>query len=93
MIQQGKAYLLDVREDYELEMAALEGAIHIPMGEIPVRFMELPSSLPCLVMCHHGVRSAQVIRYLNQANPGTWINLTGGIDAWSRLVDPDVPRY
>jgi adenylyltransferase/sulfurtransferase len=93
MIRQGKAYVLDVREGYELDLAALEGAIHIPMGEIPVRLMELPTSLPCLVMCHHGMRSAQVIRYLNQANPGTWINLTGGIDAWSRLVDPDVPRY
>ena len=93
MIQQGKAYVLDVREDDELDMAALEGAIHIPMGEIPTRWAELPTSLTCIVMCHHGMRSAQVIRYLNQANPGTWINLTGGIDAWSRLVDPDVPRY
>ena len=93
MIQQGKAYVLDVREDYEVDLAALEGVIHIPMGEIPERWVELPTSLPCIVMCHHGMRSAQVIRYLNQAGSGTWINLTGGIDAWSRMVDPDIPRY
>lgn len=93
MISQGKAYLLDVREAFELDLAALDGAIHIPMGEIPTRHTELPTALPCIVMCHHGMRSAQVIRFLHQANPGTWINLTGGIDAWSRLVDPDVPRY
>ena len=93
MIQNGKAYVLDVREAYELDMSALEGVIHIPMGEIPVRFGELPTSLPCIVMCHHGMRSAQVIRYLNQVSSGTWINLTGGIDAWSREVDPGIPRY
>lgn len=93
MIQNGKAYVLDVREAYELDMSALEGVIHISMGEIPARFGELPTALPCIVMCHHGMRSAQVIRYLNQVSSGSWINLTGGIDAWSREVDPGIPRY
>ena len=93
MFQNGKAYVLDVREAYELDMSALEGVIHIPMGEIPARFGELPTALPCIVMCHHGMRSAQVIRYLNQVSSGSWINLTGGIDAWSREVDPGIPRY
>lgn len=48
---------------------------------------------PILCICHHGVRSAQVVAFLEHAGYGSVYNLAGGIDAWSARVDPAVPRY
>jgi adenylyltransferase/sulfurtransferase len=85
--------MLDVREAEELAIARLVGAVHIPMGEIPGRLHEIDPDAEIVVMCHHGVRSAQVASFLAQRDFVRVINLTGGIDAWSQTVDPTVPRY
>lgn len=89
--------LLDVREPVEFEHAAIHvpGAttLHIPMGEIPRRLGELPSAQPILCICHHGMRSAQVVAFLERAGCDPVYNLAGGIDAWSLRVDTSVPRY
>lgn len=84
--------LLDVREDEELKIAAIPGTIHIPMGEITRRFGEITPDRPIAVLCHHGVRSAQVAAFLT-ANGLDAFNVAGGIDAWSQRVDPGVRRY
>lgn len=89
--------LLDVREPWELETARLEvpGAtlVAIPMNELPARLAELDRSRLILGLCHHGVRSRQCVAFLlQQGYPHTY-NIAGGIDAWSRDVDPLVPRY
>ena len=87
-------YLLDVREEDEWDFARIEGAIHIPMSEIPSKLAMLPKGSTGLVLCHHGMRSAQVIVYLQQQAGFKHVyNLAGGIDAWSRRIDPDIPRY
>lgn len=87
-------YLLDVREEDEWDFARIEGAIHIPMNEIPGKLADLPKASKGLVLCHHGMRSASVIVYLQQeAGFKQLYNLAGGIDAWSRRIDPDIPRY
>ncbi len=86
--------VLDVREDYELDLAKLEGAIHIPMGMIPQNIHLIPRDLSIAVMCHHGMRSASVIRYLQQEHQfKNLYNVTGGIEAWAREVDGSVGRY
>lgn len=89
--------LLDVREPVEFRHAAIHvpGAttLHIPMGEVPQRLAELPPTQPILCICHHGMRSAQVVAFLERAGHGPVYNLAGGIDAWSQHVDPGVPRY
>lgn len=85
--------LLDVREAWELELAHVPDATHIPMAEIPARHAELDSGLPTAVICHSGVRSARVAAYLEQMGFETVVNVAGGIDAWSVDVDPSVPRY
>lgn len=85
--------LLDIREPWELELARLDGAVHIPMGEIPGRLGELDRDRPVVVMCHHGVRSRQVAMFLEQSGFARVLNLAGGIDAWSMEVDPDVASY
>lgn len=84
---------LDVREGWEVETAAVAGAIHIPMGEIPARWAEFDPARPIVVMCHHGRRSAVVGMLLERNGFKDVINLAGGIAAWSQDVDPEVPTY
>jgi rhodanese-related sulfurtransferase len=85
--------LLDVREPDELAAAAVAGARHIPMAEIPQRLDELPRDVELVVMCHSGGRSARVVRFLEQLGFDNAVNLAGGIDAWSTRIDPSVPSY
>ena len=85
--------LLDVREPHELAVAAIDESIHIPMAQIPDRLAELDPENTIVVMCHGGVRSMQVAGFLARQGFPNVINLDGGIDAWSREVDPEIPRY
>jgi rhodanese-related sulfurtransferase len=85
--------MLDVREPEEIQIAELPGAIHIPMNDIPARLSELDRDAQWVVVCHHGIRSAQVAMYLAQMGFTRVANLRGGIEEWSLTVDPAVPRY
>jgi rhodanese-related sulfurtransferase len=85
--------LLDVREHVELELAAVSGAMHIPMREIPARLAELDRDATVVVMCHSGARSLRVAEYLSGNGFRQVFSLRGGIDAWSTEIDPQVPRY
>lgn len=89
--------LVDVREPWELAQASLqlEGAttLHIPMGEVPARLDEIDRSHLVVCLCHHGMRSLQVVAFLSRQGYPSVYNLAGGIDAWSTTVDPAVPRY
>jgi len=85
--------LLDVREPEEVALVRLDGAVHIPMGEIPGRLHELDPDADIVVYCHHGIRSANVAAFLLRRDFASVANLSGGIDAWSLTVDPSLPRY
>lgn len=85
--------LLDVREGWEWQAARLEGATLIPMGTIASRRGELDPAAEYLVYCHHGARSAAVVAWMREQGFAHATNLAGGIDRWSREVDPRVPRY
>jgi rhodanese-related sulfurtransferase len=85
--------LLDVREEWEHQIARLEGATLIPLGELPRRAGELDPDKPLVVYCHHGVRSYQAVLWLRQEGFPLAQNLAGGIDRWSQVVDPAVVRY
>ena len=85
--------VLDVREPWELATARLPGTLDIPMREIPARLSDIPSNRAVVCLCHHGMRSAQVALFLQRQGYTDVFNLTGGIDAWSRDVDPSVPTY
>jgi len=63
------------------------------MGSIPAAVESLDRSQSVVCICHHGARSAQVVAYLERCGFDSVYNLAGGIDAWSRAVDPTVPRY
>jgi adenylyltransferase/sulfurtransferase len=85
--------LIDVREAFEYEIARIDGAKLIPLGEIAQRMDELQREQPIVVHCHSGRRSAEAVRLLLQRGFANVYNLEGGIDAWSNQVDPSVPRY
>jgi rhodanese-related sulfurtransferase len=89
--------VLDVREPYELGWAQLAPSsfrvIAIPMGQIPQRLVELDPDQPIACLCHHGVRSMQVARFLASNGFGQVVNIDGGIDAWSAEVDNAIARY
>ena len=84
--------LLDVRESNEVNICALNGAIHMPMITIPNSLSELDRDKEIVVMCHTGMRSFQVCQYLVE-NGYNAVNLQGGIDQWSREIDPTIARY
>ena len=86
--------LVDVREPWEVATASLPGALVIPMGEIPTRYNnELDPDQHIIVMCHHGARSLNVTAWLRNQGYEQTQSLAGGIDQWSREIDPTVPLY
>jgi adenylyltransferase/sulfurtransferase len=89
----GSPVLLDVRRYDEVEAAAIAGAVHIPLDELGERAGELDPEKETVVFCHHGVRSLAATAFLRQQGFANVRSLSGGIDRWSVLVDPTVPRY
>jgi rhodanese-related sulfurtransferase len=91
------ALLLDVREPWEVALAAIDlpgvEKKHIPIGSLVQRLDELDPSQPIVCICHHGVRSLQVVAFLQRQGWESVYNLAGGVDAWSLEMDPSVPRY
>ncbi len=85
--------LLDVREAHEYAFASLANSLHIPLGQIPLRYDELDPARHLAVLCHHGVRSMQACLFLQQQGFEQLYNVQGGIDAWSLVCDPSIPRY
>ena len=85
--------LLDVREPWEAQIATIAGATLIPLPELADRAGELDRAASVVVYCHLGVRSEYAARLLAGSGFANVRNLVGGIDAWSRTVDPAVARY
>ncbi len=85
--------LLDVRRADERAIARLEGAVWIPLHELPRRWQELARDRTIVCFCHVGARSAVATELLRSQGLAGARNLAGGIDAWSRAVDPSVARY
>jgi rhodanese-related sulfurtransferase len=84
--------LLDVREDWEMAVASVGGVVHIPMAQVQSRLSELDRNTDIVVLCRSGRRSLEVAKFLH-LNGFQALNLTGGILAWSRDIDPSIPTY
>ena len=85
--------LLDVRTPREWQICRLDGAQLLPLHELTSRWQELDGEQEIIVYCHHGHRSARAVDFLRRAGMKNVRNLTGGIDAWSKEIDPSVPLY
>ena len=89
----GPLMLLDVREPHELLISHLDQGVNIPLSQMADRWQEIPRDRPVVVFCRSGARSANLIAELQSAGYTNLINMTGGINAWSREIDPSIPRY
>ena len=85
--------VIDVREQDELDIVCMDGAYHIPMGEIPIRMNELNKEDELIIMCKSGGRSARVCEYLEQEGFSNIVNLSGGILSWAQNIDRSLKTY
>jgi adenylyltransferase/sulfurtransferase len=89
----GKAHqLIDVREDYELEICSIGGE-HIPMNEIMERMNEIRKDIPVVIHCKSGRRSEAVVAHLMRYGYQNACSLDGGIIAWIESVQPALEKY
>jgi rhodanese-related sulfurtransferase len=88
-------YLVDVRQPWEHDLAALPGNVLLPIDQLPARLGEIapPDGALIVVYCHHGIRSQSGAALLRQAGFPDVVSLAGGVDAWARLIDPKMARY
>lgn len=97
MVQEPNLQLIDVREPPEVAIAHLKDFIVFPLSEYEQWSQDITSQLSLdaetLVICHHGIRSSQMCQWLQAQGFRDVKNISGGIDAYSLLVDPTVPRY
>ncbi|MEW6466661.1 rhodanese-like domain-containing protein [Tibeticola sp.] len=93
----GEPLVLDVREPWEWQTASVRAdgfeLMTLPMRAVPVRLHDLDRSRPIACLCHHGGRSMQVAAFLAHHGFEHVANIAGGIDAWAREKDPNLPRY
>jgi rhodanese-related sulfurtransferase len=90
---ESRPLLLDVREPWEFGICHIDGSQLIPMRHIPGALEELDPEREVVVICHHGIRSRQVALFLEHQGFARVINMEGGVAAWARDVDPDMPTY
>jgi len=85
--------LLDVREPWEFDKARIEGATLVPMRSVPERLQDLDPNRETVVICHHGIRSRMVGRFLESQGFRNIINLSDGVAAWASDVDLQMATY
>jgi len=92
--RQGVAMLIiDVREPWEVDICVLVDAVNVPLASLPGRLDEIATDLPLVLVCHHGARSQSAVNFLLSRGYGAALNLSGGIDAWARRVEPGMAVY
>ncbi|UCF36642.1 MAG: hypothetical protein JSU96_17785 [Acidobacteriota bacterium] len=90
----GPVQLIDVREDSEVAICRIEGAVHLPLSKVvPGDDLTLDPGQKTICYCHHGIRSMYLAQYLKQIGFENVFNMTGGINAWALEVDPLMQRY
>jgi rhodanese-related sulfurtransferase len=94
MMDRGEKFLfVDVREKWEFDASWIQGAVLVPMREIPANLAKFEEADQIVLFCHHGIRSLDAAAWLrSQDIPGAK-SMAGGIDRWSAEIDPGVPRY
>ncbi len=94
LIVRGEKFLfVDVREKWEHETARIDGAVLIPLREIPANLPRLAGTSQIVLFCHHGMRSLDAAAWLREQGVEGARSMSGGIERWTKEVDPLVPRY
>ena len=92
-LEQKGPRLIDVREPWEYDICHLPGSELLPMGQVPHNLDLFQPSEEYVIICHHGIRSLQVIQFLARHDIHNTINLDGGVEAWARDVDVTMETY
>jgi rhodanese-related sulfurtransferase len=85
--------IVDVREDWEREIASLPGTINIPLAGLPGETGKLPHEGPLIVICRSGARSGRAVTWLHENGFTNAVNLAGGVLAWAARIDPSMRTY
>ncbi len=85
--------LIDVREPWEFDICSIANSELLPMGRVPTSLELFHESPEYVIICHHGIRSLQVINFLAHHRIHNTINLDGGVDGWAREIDLSMPLY
>ena len=88
-----KVLFVDVREQWEYDASHIEGAVLIPLGDIPANLARLENADAVVLFCHHGMRSLDAAAWLRSQGVEGARSMTGGIERWSSEIDPNVPHY
>lgn len=88
-----KPFLLDVRDPHEFNFVAIEGAVNVPLKDLPDHLGALPTDCKIVTICHHGMRSMRAAELLLQNGFGDVVSMTGGMNVWAIDVDPRLPKY
>jgi len=92
-LKENTPFLLDVRQSWEYDICHLDNSKLIPMAHLPTELDRLDKNEETVVICHHGIRSRMMGRYLESAGFNNVINLSGGIDEWAKTVDTLMATY
>jgi rhodanese-related sulfurtransferase len=94
MMGRGEKFLfVDVREKWEFDTSWIQGAVLVPMREIPANLAKFEEADQIVLFCHHGIRSLDAAAWLRSQDVPGAKSMAGGIDRWSAEIDPGVPRY
>ena len=85
--------LVDVREPWEFDICRIGGAKLVPLGSVPSNLPTFEQAGEIIIYCHHGMRSLDAVAWLRQQGVEGARSMAGGIERWSREIDPAVPRY
>ncbi len=94
-IAAGDCLLVDCREQDEWDFNRISGARLAPLSAFATEAASLVANdnLPCIIYCHHGMRSLRAVEWLRSHGHDQSWSMRGGIEAWSERIDPEVPRY
>ena len=92
-LKEKSPFLLDVRQSWEYDICHLDNSTLIPMSQLPAVFENLDKQKETVVICHHGIRSRMMGRYLESNGFDNVINLSGGVDEWAKTVDNLMSTY
>jgi sulfur-carrier protein adenylyltransferase/sulfurtransferase len=94
LLDRGEEFLfVDVREDWEHQLCRIEGAQLVPLGQLPANVAKFEAAEDIVLYCHSGRRSLDAAAWLRAQGIAGARSMAGGIDRWSREIDPSVPRY
>ena len=92
LLEEKKITLIDVREDFEIQICSIKGSLFIPMSQIPASIDTLNCETSYAVICHSGIRSLSVTNFLTHHNINA-VNVIGGINEWAISIDPNMNQY